>query len=145
VKQVEVPAFLQLTPNRRPDDAYVFTVEKLIPPRRKFGPVFPHISVQSCLHDHKVKFQIDFSEQPTYEQKLELRKLVEEWKCLSYDVKSESLIISDCSVVDMEEKTIEWDADLAPVGQDAYFQLVLMLDHFSKTIQRLSEIRVIKP
>ncbi len=131
--------------NQRPDDAIVFTVEKLIPPRRKFGPIFPYIGVQSCLQDHKLKFQIDFSEQPTHEQKLELRKLVEEWKFLSYEVKSELLTISACSVVELKEQTCEWYAELDPVGQDAYFQLVLMLDHFSQTIHRLLEVKVLKP
>jgi hypothetical protein len=35
-----------------------------------------------------------------------------------------------------------WQADLAPVGQDAYIQLVLMLDEFSKSTARLAEVHV---
>jgi len=35
-----------------------------------------------------------------------------------------------------------WSADLSPVGQDSYFQLVLMLDEFSRSVARLSEVHI---
>ena len=51
-------------------------------------------------------------------------------------------MISECSVPKRKRDSLVWQADLAPVGQDAYIQLVLMLDEFSKSTARLAEVHV---
>ena len=65
-----------------------------------------------------------------------------EWSALRYEVEREIPVISDCSVPKRKRDLLVWQADLAPVGQDAYIQLVLMLDEFSKTTARLTEVHV---
>jgi hypothetical protein len=72
----------------------------------------------------------------------QLKELVREWSTLRYEVEHEIPVISECSALKRKGDLLVWQADLAPVGQDAYIQLVLMLDEFSKSTAKLSEARV---
>jgi hypothetical protein len=71
-----------------------------------------------------------------------MKELVQEWSALTYDVEPDLAMISHRSVPERKEEIIAWQADLAPVGQDAYIQLVMMLDEFSKTTARLAKVHV---
>jgi hypothetical protein len=125
-----------------PDDALVGTLPELVPPRPKSGPVFPAILVQPCISGHALRFRASFAAPPTNEGEEHLRNLTREWSALEYETGTGQTAITYCSVPERQESSVIWYADLAPVGQDAYFQLILMLDEFSKMAARLTEVHV---
>jgi hypothetical protein len=125
-----------------PDDANVATLAELIPPRSTSGPIYPAIMVQPCIPGDALEFRVSFANLPTSDVEERLGKLVREWSALKYEVGTEEAMIAHCSVPERKGEAIAWQADLAPVGQDAYIQLVMMLDEFSKTTARLAEVRV---
>ena len=125
-----------------PDDAVVWTLTKLIPARPTSGPLFPTVIVQSCIPDNALEFQVSFVNSPTGDAEGRLRELVREWSTLKYNVEHEAAMISHCSVPKRKGEAVVWRADLTPVGQDAYIQLVMMLDEFSKTIARLAKVHI---
>ncbi len=124
------------------DDAVVWTLTKLIPPRPRSGPIYPAVVVEPCIPGDALKFQVFFVNPPTGDTEDRLKKLVREWRTLEYESESGKMAISYCSEPECEGDSLMWQADLAPVGQDAYFQLVMMLDEFSKTVSRLAEVHV---
>ena len=125
-----------------PDDAVVWTLTRLIPPRPRSGPLCPTVVVQPCIPGDALEFQVFFVDSPLGDREEQMKELVREWSAFEYDVEPGTAVISHCSVPERREDTITWVADLAPVGQDAYFQLVMMLDEFSKTTARLAEVHV---
>jgi hypothetical protein len=135
----EIP---QLRSMWEPDDAVVWAHANLIPPRPKSGPLLPAILVQPCIHSDALEFQVSFANPLTSSVTRQLKELVREWSTLRYEVEHEIPVISECSALKRKGDLLVWQADLAPVGQDAYIQLVLMLDEFSKSTAKLSEARV---
>jgi hypothetical protein len=125
-----------------PDDAGVATLAHLIPPRPKSGPLLPAILVQPCIPSDALEFQVSFANPPTSSVIRQMKELVREWSTLRYEIGHETPMISECSIPKRRRDLLVWQADLAPVGQDAYIQLVLMLDEFSKTTARLAEVHV---
>jgi hypothetical protein len=125
-----------------PDNAVVWTLTKLIPPRPRSGPIFPAVVVHPCIPGDALEFRVLFVDQPISDMEEQLRELVQEWSVLEYESESEEAMISHCLVPECEGEVIAWQADLAPVGQDAYIQLVMMLDEFSKETARLAEVHV---
>jgi hypothetical protein len=125
-----------------PDDAAVWTHANLIPLRPKSGPLLPAILVQPCIPSDALEFRVSFADPPTGSVTRQLKGLVREWSTLRYEVEYEVPAISECSVPRRKGDLLVWQADLTPVGQDAYIQLVLMLDEFSRTIARLTEVHV---
>lgn len=124
------------------DNAIVWTLIELIPPRPRGGPIYPAIIVEPCIPDTTLEFRVFFASPPTGDIEVRLRELIQEWSKLEYKLGSGQAMISYCAVPRREGDSLVWQADLAPVGQDAYFQLVVLLDGFSKTTFRLTEIHV---
>jgi hypothetical protein len=124
------------------DDAGVSTLAKLIPPRPRAGPLFPTIFVQPCIPGNALEFGVTCAAGLTREAEDQLRKLVQEWRALEYQGELGDAVIAACSVPEWIGESLFWQADLDPVGQDAYFQLVMMLDEFSKTKARLARVDV---
>ena len=125
-----------------PDDAVVWTLAELISPRPRSGPIFPVILVQPYVLGDGLELEVCFVNSPTRDVEEQLTNLVQEWSILQYDTETGLTKISHHSVPRRKDDSVAWFADLAPVGQDAYFQLVLMLDEFSKTTARLDQVHV---
>jgi hypothetical protein len=124
-----------------PDDVVVFTIRDLIQPLPKTGHIFPLVMVQACIPGYALEFRVNFAQEPTPADRRGLAQLVERWAQLIYEDAAEGNSISYGSPVEHNGCVSVWHAQLAPVRHDAYVQLVMMLDAFSRTC-RLEQVRV---
>ena len=116
--------------------------EGRLPPRPKSGPLVPVVVVEPYILTDTIKIGVTFAGIPADADEQALRRLIQQWRNLAYDLAVATPMIRSCSAPERTGNLIAWQADLAPVGQDAYFQLVLMLDEFSKSVARLAEVRI---
>lgn len=124
------------------DDASVWTLRRRITPRPKSGPLFPRVLVAPYVLGNAIEVGVCFAEPASQMVIEQLKRLVAEWRQLRYEGETGVSAITRSTELEFRGSLWLWSADLSPVGQDSYFQLVLMLDEFSRSVARLSEVHI---
>lgn len=123
-----------------PDDAAVWTLEDLAPSQPKAR--YPIVVASHGIRSEAVRIRICLAGVEVENVSSRLESLFQEWSVLGYDTASGTKVISCCAVAERGNDWITYHLDLTPVGQDAYIQLVLMLDEFSRTAAPIDRIEV---
>jgi hypothetical protein len=109
----------------------------------KHAPPLPLVRIWSGIGADIIQITVVPSNGLDAEQVQALRHAVEVWSASHYDLAGgRTSQINACSGLQQAGTNITWHADLNPIGQDAYIQLVLTLDDFSRRIAPLAEIQI---